>query len=126
MCAAVPADRGPEGEDRQREGRLKLGGKTASEYIIHSYVSNPVHSDINLLSVEKLLPPASTLFMSFTFSFLPLSPFLPYPSLPSQGIIAALRDGFGFIRCAERDTRMFFHFNEVIDTVSSKQSRIVL
>lgn len=31
------------------------------------------------------------------------------------GIIAALRDGFGFIRCAQRDARMFFHFNEVID-----------
>ncbi len=34
-----------------------------------------------------------------------------------QGVLAALRDGFGFIRCAQRDTRMFFHFNEVIDTV---------
>ena len=32
----------------------------------------------------------------------------------SQGIIVALRDGFGFIRCAERDARLFFHFNEVI------------
>ena len=35
-----------------------------------------------------------------------------------QGIIAAVRDGFGFIRCAQRDARMFFHFNEVIDIVS--------
>ena len=35
-----------------------------------------------------------------------------------QGVIAALRDGFGFIRCAQRDTRMFFHFNEVISLVS--------
>ena len=34
-----------------------------------------------------------------------------------QGIIAALRDGFGFIRCAQRDMRMFFHFNEVISLV---------
>jgi cold shock CspA family protein len=33
-----------------------------------------------------------------------------------KGIIAALRDGFGFIRCADRDARMFFHFNEVIDS----------
>lgn len=36
-----------------------------------------------------------------------------------QGVVAALRDGFGFIRCAQRDMRMFFHFNEFIDLVSS-------
>ena len=68
------------------------------------------------------LPPSlsPSLVHSFTHS-LTHSP-TPPPSLPpslppSQGIIAALRDGFGFIRCAERDTRLFFHFNEVIDTV---------
>lgn len=38
------------------------------------------------------------------------------PKDRETGIIAALRDGFGFIRCAERDLRLFFHFNEVIDT----------
>lgn len=32
-----------------------------------------------------------------------------------QGIIAVLKDGFGFIRCVDRDTRLFFHFNEVLD-----------
>lgn len=32
-----------------------------------------------------------------------------------QGIIAALKDGFGFIRCVDRDARLFFHFNEVLD-----------
>lgn len=32
-----------------------------------------------------------------------------------QGMIAALKDGFGFIRCVERDPRLFFHFNEVLD-----------
>lgn len=30
-------------------------------------------------------------------------------------MIAALKDGFGFIRCVERDPRLFFHFNEVLD-----------
>ena len=30
-----------------------------------------------------------------------------------QGMVQALKDGFGFIRCAERDARMFFHFSEV-------------
>lgn len=32
-----------------------------------------------------------------------------------QGIIVTLKDGFGFIRCVDRDTRLFFHFNEVLD-----------
>lgn len=35
-----------------------------------------------------------------------------------QGIIAALKDGFGFIRCVDRDARLFFHFNEVLDVDS--------
>lgn len=33
----------------------------------------------------------------------------------SQGVIAAMRDGFGFIKCVDRDARMFFHFSEVLD-----------
>lgn len=32
------------------------------------------------------------------------------------GVIASVKDGFGFIRCAERDARMFFHFSELLDT----------
>lgn len=32
-----------------------------------------------------------------------------------QGVVAALKEGFGFLRCADRDTRLFFHFNEVLD-----------
>lgn len=32
-----------------------------------------------------------------------------------QGVIAALKEGFGFIRCVERELRLFFHFNEVLD-----------
>ena len=43
---------------------------------------------------------------------------LLYTLIILQGVIAALRDGFGFIRCAQRDSRMFFHFNEVINLVS--------
>lgn len=34
-----------------------------------------------------------------------------------QGMVAALKEGFGFIRCVERTTRLFFHFAEVLDTV---------
>ncbi|PNF30244.1 Cold shock domain-containing protein E1 [Cryptotermes secundus] len=32
-----------------------------------------------------------------------------------QGVVAALKEGFGFLRCTDRDTRLFFHFNEVLD-----------
>ena len=32
-----------------------------------------------------------------------------------QGVIASLKEGFGFIRCVDRDARIFFHFNEVLD-----------
>lgn len=32
-----------------------------------------------------------------------------------QGVVASIKDGFGFLRCVERETRLFFHFNEVLD-----------
>ena len=32
-----------------------------------------------------------------------------------QGVIATLKDGFGFIRCADREARMFFHFSEMME-----------
>ncbi|XP_068602975.1 cold shock domain-containing protein E1 isoform X2 [Brachionichthys hirsutus] len=32
-----------------------------------------------------------------------------------MGAIAAIRDGFGFIKCVDRDARMFFHFSEVLE-----------
>ncbi|XP_027228505.1 RNA-binding protein Unr isoform X1 [Penaeus vannamei] len=32
-----------------------------------------------------------------------------------QGVIVALKEGFGFIKCADRDARMFFHYNELLD-----------
>ena len=33
-----------------------------------------------------------------------------------QGTVVSLKDGYGFIQCAERDARMFFHFSEILDT----------
>ena len=30
-------------------------------------------------------------------------------------MIATLKDGFGFITCAEREARMFFHFSEMLE-----------
>uniref|UniRef100_A0A0B7AWL7 Cold shock domain-containing protein E1 n=1 Tax=Arion vulgaris TaxID=1028688 RepID=A0A0B7AWL7_9EUPU len=35
------------------------------------------------------------------------------------GMIAALKDGYGFIYCADRDARMFFHFSEFMDLTYS-------
>ena len=32
-----------------------------------------------------------------------------------QGIIVTLKDAYGFIKCAERDARMFFHYNEMLE-----------
>lgn len=32
-----------------------------------------------------------------------------------QGLISSLKDGFGFIKCADRDAKMFFHYNELLD-----------
>lgn len=31
-----------------------------------------------------------------------------------KGVVAAVKDGFGFITCADRDQRMFFHFSELM------------
>ena len=31
-----------------------------------------------------------------------------------QGIVGGLKDGFGFIRCADRDGEMFFHFSDLL------------
>uniref|UniRef100_A0A182N204 CSD domain-containing protein n=1 Tax=Anopheles dirus TaxID=7168 RepID=A0A182N204_9DIPT len=33
-----------------------------------------------------------------------------------QGMVASLKEGFGFLRCVERSVRLFFHFTEVLDT----------
>ncbi|KAI5939334.1 Cold shock domain-containing protein E1 [Manis javanica] len=30
-------------------------------------------------------------------------------------VIATMRDGFSFIKCVDRDARMFFHFSEILD-----------
>lgn len=31
-----------------------------------------------------------------------------------QGVVCSLKEGFGFIRCVEREQKMFFHFAEVL------------
>ena len=37
-----------------------------------------------------------------------------------QGVVGTLKDGFGFIKCADRDTRMFFHFSELLGVSLSR------
>ena len=37
-----------------------------------------------------------------------------------KGFASSLKDGFGFIQCCDRDARLFFHFSELIDTVSKQ------
>ncbi|XP_052239321.1 cold shock domain-containing protein E1-like [Dreissena polymorpha] len=34
------------------------------------------------------------------------------------GTVVSLKEGYGFIQCAERDARMFYHFSEVLDAKS--------
>jgi cold shock CspA family protein len=33
-----------------------------------------------------------------------------------KGFIATIKDGYGFIRCADREGRMFFHYSELLDS----------
>lgn len=37
-----------------------------------------------------------------------------------QGIVASLKEGFGFIKCCDRDARMFFHYSALLDSVCTK------
>jgi cold shock CspA family protein len=32
-----------------------------------------------------------------------------------MGVISSLKDGFGFIKCADRDLSIFFHFSEIVE-----------
>ena len=32
-----------------------------------------------------------------------------------QGYIVTVKEGYGFIRCTDRDARMFFHYSEMLD-----------
>ena len=43
------------------------------------------------------------------------NPFQVTNEAREMGVIAAVRDGFGFIKCVDRDARMFFHFSEILD-----------
>lgn len=38
-----------------------------------------------------------------------------------MGVVVSLKEGFGFIRCCDRDARMFFHFSELMDSAHQIQ-----
>lgn len=38
-----------------------------------------------------------------------------------MGIVASLKEGFGFIKCCDRDARMFFHYSELLDSAHQIQ-----
>jgi len=38
-----------------------------------------------------------------------------YVLVGCQGYVATLKEGYGFIRCTDRDARMFFHYSELLD-----------
>ena len=43
-------------------------------------------------------------------------------ALPREtGVIGTLKAGFGFIKCAEREARVFFHFSELLDQSTDPQ-----
>lgn len=39
-----------------------------------------------------------------------------------QGVVAALKAEFGFLRCVDRNVRLFFHLTEVLDTVRNSSA----
>lgn len=42
-----------------------------------------------------------------------------------QGVVAAIKAEFGFLRCVDRNVRLFFHLTEVLDTVSDRTYRFL-
>lgn len=54
-------------------------------------------------------------FSSFNLYLFPLCSFNVSGEKREHGVIAALKDGYGFIKCADRDARLFFHYSELLD-----------
>ncbi|KAJ6657941.1 hypothetical protein lerEdw1_001731 [Lerista edwardsae] len=65
----------------------------------------------------RLLPQGTVIFEDISIEHFEGTVTKVIPKVPNknQGVIAAMRDGFGFIKCVDRDARMFFHFSEILD-----------
>ncbi|XP_026188031.1 cold shock domain-containing protein E1 isoform X6 [Mastacembelus armatus] len=66
-----------------------------------------IHFNISTDRRDKLERATNIDILPDTFSFT--------KETREMGVIAAIRDGFGFIKCVDRDARMFFHFSEVLE-----------
>ncbi len=42
------------------------------------------------------------------------------------GIVSLVKEAFGFIKCAQRDARVFFHFSESLDPAWEPKSVVVV
>lgn len=48
----------------------------------------------------------------------------PKPEVPvEQGVVSLLKDGYGFIKCADRDARMFMHYSE-LEGINERDIRV--
>ncbi|XP_030765658.1 cold shock domain-containing protein E1 isoform X2 [Sitophilus oryzae] len=41
-----------------------------------------------------------------------------------QGVVASLKEGFGFLKCVDREPRLFFHFNEILDVNKTNELQV--
>ncbi|XP_057655391.1 cold shock domain-containing protein E1 isoform X1 [Diorhabda carinulata] len=41
-----------------------------------------------------------------------------------QGVVCSVKEGFGFLRCVEREARLFFHFNEILDVERTNEVQV--
>ncbi|KAL1516675.1 hypothetical protein ABEB36_000556 [Hypothenemus hampei] len=41
-----------------------------------------------------------------------------------QGVVASLKEGFGFLKCVDREARLFFHFNEILDVNRTNELQV--
>lgn len=47
--------------------------------------------------------------------------FLVTEEVREKGLVVAVKEGFGFIKCQDREARMFFHFSELLDQAREVQ-----
>nr|CAI5834802.1 unnamed protein product [Callosobruchus analis] len=41
-----------------------------------------------------------------------------------EGVVAMIREGYGFLKCVEREGRLFFHFNEILDVEKAAEVQV--
>ncbi|CAG9839305.1 unnamed protein product [Diabrotica balteata] len=41
-----------------------------------------------------------------------------------QGVVCSVKEGFGFLKCVEREARLFFHFNEILDVERTNEVQV--